>query len=196
MIKLYPDRTVPALLRVLADLVTTAWAVAWGVLGWVIYKTVMGLEVIADGLTNTGMTFNSWITSFRNAIPGGIPGVTQFLMNVADTLRKYSGDPLVSGGHQVHDAIIKLAVVLALVSTHHKRPVPDDIVVCGEVGLAGEIRQVRQIGRRLQESARLGFRRALVPASTPDNVPGIELLKVDSVLDAIAATGLRRPADN
>src|SRR5437899_5833924 len=114
MIKLYPDRTVPALLRVLADLVTAAWTVAWGVLGWLIYKTVMGLEVIADGLTDTGMTVNSWITSFRNASPGGIPGVTQFLINVADTLRKYSGDPLVSGGHQVHDAIIKHAIMLAL----------------------------------------------------------------------------------
>src|SRR5207245_8840126 len=94
MIKLDPDRIVAAVMRVLADLVTTAWAVPWGVLGWLIYKTVMGLELIADGLTNTGMTFNSLITSFRNAIPGGIPGVTQFLMNVADTLRKYSGCPL------------------------------------------------------------------------------------------------------
>src|SRR5438876_11805247 len=114
MIKPYPDRAVPALLRVFSDVFTIGWTVAWAVLGWLIYKTVMGLEVIADGLTNTGMTFNSWITSFRNAIPGGIPGVTQFLMNVADTLRKYSGDPLVAGGHQVHDAIIKLAIEAAV----------------------------------------------------------------------------------
>src|SRR5260370_6956246 len=51
---------------------------------------------------------------FRNVIPGGIPGVTQFLINIADALRRYSGDPLVSAGHQVHDAIIQVAIVLAL----------------------------------------------------------------------------------
>ncbi len=114
MIKLYPDRAVPALLRVMADLITIAWTVAWAVLGWLIYRTILGLEVIADGLTNTGTTFNGWITQFRNAIPGGIPGVTQFLINIADALRKYSGDSLVSAGHQVHDAIIQVAIVLAL----------------------------------------------------------------------------------
>jgi hypothetical protein len=114
MIKLYPDRTIPAVFRVLADLVTIAWTVAWALLGWLIYKTILGLEVIADGLTNTGNTFNGWIAQFRNAIPGGIPGVTQFLINVADALRKYSGDPLVSAGHQVHDTIIQVAVLMAL----------------------------------------------------------------------------------
>jgi hypothetical protein len=40
--------------------------------------------------------------------------VTDFLLNIADQLKKYSGDPLISAGHQVHDAIIQVAVVLAL----------------------------------------------------------------------------------
>src|SRR6266851_5544734 len=114
MIKLYPDRPVGAILRGLADLTVIAWTIGWAVLGWLIYKTVLGLEVIADGLTSTGNTFNGWITQFRNAIPGGIPGVTQFLINIADSLRKYSGAPLVSAGHQVHDAIIQMAIVLAV----------------------------------------------------------------------------------
>src|SRR2546428_543285 len=114
MIKLYPDRPVPAILRGLADLIVIGWTILWAMLGWLIYKTVLGLEVIADGLTSTGHTFNGWIKQFHDAIPGGIPGVTQFLINVADALRKYSGDPLVSAGHQVHDAIIQVAIVLAL----------------------------------------------------------------------------------
>jgi hypothetical protein len=114
VIKVYPDRTMPALLRVIADFLTVAWSVAWAVLGWLIYKTVLGLEVIADGITSTGTTFDAWIASFRNAVPGGIPGVTDFLLNIADQLKKYSGDPLISAGHQVHDAIIQVAVVLAL----------------------------------------------------------------------------------
>src|SRR5713101_6945449 len=114
MIKLYPDRPVAAMVRVFFDLLTAGWTVVWAVLGWLIYKTVLGLEVIADGITNTGATFNGWIKQFHDAIPGGIPGVTQFLLNIADALRKYSGDPLVSAGHQVHDAIIQVAIVLAL----------------------------------------------------------------------------------
>ncbi len=104
----------PALLRVIGDFLTVAWSVAWAVLGWLIYKTVLGLEVIADGITSTGVTFAAWIASFRNAVPGGIPGVTAFLLNIADQLKRYSGDPLISAGHQVHDAIIQVAVVLAL----------------------------------------------------------------------------------
>jgi len=100
------------------------------------------------------------------------------------------------GGVRVSEPSIDLAVALALVSTHWKQPVPDDLVVCGEVGLAGEVRQVPQIGRRLQEAARLGFQRAVVPASTPDTVRGIELIKVDSIVQAINRTGLRTRSDN
>jgi DNA repair protein RadA/Sms len=100
------------------------------------------------------------------------------------------------GGVRVTEPATDLAIVLALVSTHHNRAVADDIVVCGEVGLAGEVRQVRQIGRRLQEAARLGFKRAVVPASAPDTVPGIELLKVDSVAQAIRVTDLKGSSDN
>lgn len=91
MIKVYPDRRWPAFLRVLADTVTTSWSIVWAYLGFLIYQTVMGLEVIADGITSTGTTFNSWIASFRHAVPGGIPFLTQFLLDTADALKKYSG---------------------------------------------------------------------------------------------------------
>jgi hypothetical protein len=114
MIKVYPDRRWPAFLRVLSDTVTVGWTIVWAYLGWLIYQTVMGLEAIANGITSTGATFNGWIASFRNAVPGGIPLLTQFLLQTADALKKYSGDPLLSAGHQVHDAIFQLAIVLAL----------------------------------------------------------------------------------
>jgi hypothetical protein len=94
--------------------VTVGWTIVWAYLGWLIYQTVMGLEAIANGITSTGATFNGWIASFRNAVPGGIPLLTQFLLQTADALKKYSGDPLLSAGHQVHDAIFQLAIVLAL----------------------------------------------------------------------------------
>src|ERR1700693_5317382 len=114
MIKVSPDRRWPAFLRVLSDTVTVGWTIVWAYLGWLIYQTVMGLEAIANGITSTGATFNGWIASFRNAVAGGIPYLTQFLLDTADALKKYSGDPLLSAGHQVHDAILQLAIVLAL----------------------------------------------------------------------------------
>src|SRR5881394_1895770 len=114
MVKVYPDRAWPAFLRVVGDLSAVIWSVGWAVLGWLIYKTVMGLEVIADGIANTGKTFNDWIDAFRHAIPGGIPYLTQFLLDTANALQSYSGDPLVAAGHNIHDAIFKLAIVLVL----------------------------------------------------------------------------------
>jgi hypothetical protein len=143
MIKLYPDRRLPALLRVLSDTVVAGWTVAWALLGWLIYQTVLGLEVIANGITSTGATFNSWIASFRNAVPGGIPYLTQFLLDTADALRKYSGDPLVSAGHQVHDAIIQLAIVLALLVA-----LPPILLVLVPYG-AWRWRDMREIGAAL-----------------------------------------------
>jgi hypothetical protein len=114
MLKIYPDRRWPAFLRVLADTIVFFWTIAWAYLGFVIYQTVMGLEVIADGIKNTGLTFNQWIDSFRKAVPGGIPILTQFLQNTANTLQHYSGDPLVSAGQNIHDAIFRMAIALAL----------------------------------------------------------------------------------
>lgn len=114
MLKIYPDRRWPAFLRMLADTTTLVWTVAWAYLGFLIYQTVMGLEVIADGIKNTGLTFNEWIAAFRKAVPGGIPILTKFLQDTADTLRHYSGDPLVTAGQDIHDAILRVAIVLAL----------------------------------------------------------------------------------
>jgi hypothetical protein len=114
MLKLYPDRRWPAFLRVLADTIVFLWTVVWAYLGFLIYQTVMGLEVIADGIKNTGLTFNQWIDAFRKAVPGGIPILTKFLQDTADTLRHYSGDPLISAGQNIHDAILRVAIILAL----------------------------------------------------------------------------------
>jgi DNA repair protein RadA/Sms len=55
----------------------------------------------------------------------------------------------------------------------------------GEVGLAGEIRQVTNLPRRLEESARLGFDRVVVPASSPAGPRGVQLIRVDTVIDAV-----------
>lgn len=143
MIKPYPDRALPAFFRIIGDLLALGWSAAWAVLGWLIYKTILGLEVIAEGITGAGTTFNSWIASFRHAVPGGIPGVTQFLLDAADALRKYSGDPLIAAGHNVHNAIIQVAIVLALLVA-----VPPILLVLLPYG-AWRWRDMREIGAAL-----------------------------------------------
>jgi hypothetical protein len=50
----------------------------------------------------------------RSSVPGGIPGLTQFLLDIADALKRYSGDPLVATGENIHEAIFRTAIVLAL----------------------------------------------------------------------------------
>lgn len=95
----------------------------------------------------------------------------------------------VAGGVRVIEAGADLAVAIAVASARIGVAVPDDLVAIGEIGLGGELRQAGQTPRRLAEAARLGFRRAIVPASSAA-VEGIELIRVGSVVEALAAVGL------
>ena len=78
------------------------------------------------------------------------------------------------GGIRLADPAVDLAVMLAVASAAGDRALPSDLVVLGEVGLAGELRPVKDVRRRLAEAARLGFRRALVPAGSLDQPRGAE----------------------
>ena len=96
----------------------------------------------------------------------------------------------VVGGVQVTEPAADLPLALAVVSATTGRRLGDDTVVVGEVGLGGEVRQVAGMERRLQESHRLGFRRAVVPASVPDPPPGLEVVRVGTVAEAVVSAGL------
>jgi DNA repair protein RadA/Sms len=95
----------------------------------------------------------------------------------------------VAGGVRVVDPGADLAVALAIASSYFGVSVPADVVVCAEVGLAGELRQVGGIGRRLAEAAQLGFRRAVVPGSAPAAPDGMVLSRVSTLVEAIDAVG-------
>lgn len=91
-----------------------------------------------------------------------------------------------------------LPISLAVASAARGVALPADLVSFGEIGLAGEVRQVPGAERRLAEAARLGFTRALVPASTPDGPRGLSLLRVGTISGALeVALGLedRDPVD-
>lgn len=91
----------------------------------------------------------------------------------------------VAGGVRVTEPAADLAVALAVASAAMGRPLPADLAALGEVGLAGEIRQVTGLPRRLEECARLGFRRVVVPKSAPAGPDGMDLVRVDTVADAV-----------
>ncbi|MCU1486020.1 MAG: repair protein RadA [Actinomycetia bacterium] len=94
------------------------------------------------------------------------------------------------GGVKVVEPGADLAVALALTSSMSGQPLADDLVACGEIGLAGELRQVAQTARRLAEAARLGFRTAIIPASAPEPPAGIRALRAATVVDAIRLAGI------
>jgi DNA repair protein RadA/Sms len=95
-----------------------------------------------------------------------------------------------AGGVRITEPAADLAACLALASAARDRQVPSDLVTFGEVGLGGEVRPVPQLPRRLAEAARLGFRRALVPATgLPARAGagvGIELDPVGSVAESLS----------
>jgi DNA repair protein RadA/Sms len=89
------------------------------------------------------------------------------------------------GGLRVSEPAADLGVALALVSAVTGIAIGEDVVACGEIGLAGEIRQVPAMERRLSEAARLGFRRAVVPNSAPAGPMELELLRAGTLLEAV-----------
>jgi len=91
----------------------------------------------------------------------------------------------VVGGLRVAETAADLPILLALLSSIQEKPLPKELVVFGEIGLAGEVRPVRGGHERLKEAAGLGFRQALL---SEHNVPkqgqriaGIELFPVRNV---------------
>lgn len=99
---------------------------------------------------------------------------------------------LAVGGARVHDPGADAALALAVASSLGGEPIGDDVVAVGEVGLGGELRQVGHLDRRLTETARLGFRRAIVPRGVMPAVDGLEILQAPTLRAAVALAGLDR----
>jgi DNA repair protein RadA/Sms len=93
------------------------------------------------------------------------------------------------GGVRLVEPGLDLGVCMAVVSALTDRPLPANLVVFGEVGLGGELRQVGHAPRRLTEAARLGFTRAVVPARSPDSME-IRTDRVHTLAEALGAVGL------
>ena len=105
------------------------------------------------------------------------------------------------GGARLTEPASDLAVAIALASATYGVPPPQSVVAMGEIGLAGELRQVRDLPQRIAEAARMGFEVAVVPSGpermTPQSVKrtetaGIRVVEVPDVASALRLTRLTR----
>jgi DNA repair protein RadA/Sms len=122
-------------------------------------------------------------------------------------LRLFDQDVFVNvvGGLRVGEPAADLAIALAIATSVQNVALPADMAAIGEVGLSGELRAVGQLGRRLNEAAKLGFQRCIVPAThrKPSGLPdGLTVIPARSLSEALAAgvagqpSARRRNVDN
>jgi DNA repair protein RadA/Sms len=95
----------------------------------------------------------------------------------------------VVGGVKVLETSADLAVILAVISSFKDQPLPRQLVVFGEVGLAGEIRPVANGAERLREAAKHGFTKAIVAAANAPKkpLPGMQVVAVKNIAQALEA---------
>lgn len=94
----------------------------------------------------------------------------------------------VIGGIRIDEPASDLGIALALISSLTDRPIPDDLIAIGELGLSGECRGVANVEQRVREAARLGFSTALVPThniQSCENIKGIKVVAAKNVYDIL-----------
>ena len=94
-----------------------------------------------------------------------------------------------AGGMKVAEPSLDLGICLAIISSFKNRPISDDVIAFGEVGLSGEVRSVTMAEARVQEAEKLGFKTCIVPKALADKLKksykNIEIIGVASVSDAM-----------
>ncbi len=91
----------------------------------------------------------------------------------------------VAGGLSVREPAADLAVAMAIVSSKKDTPIPEDLVIFGELGLSGEVRAVHFGDMRLKEAKRFGFKRAIIPAKLEMEIEGMEIYPVSTLREAV-----------
>lgn len=87
----------------------------------------------------------------------------------------------VAGGIKINEPGADLAIVLAIASSFKNRPVAENTVIIGEVGLAGEVRAVNHMEKRIKEAAKLGFSKAIIPSENAAEISNSVEIKIDGV---------------
>jgi hypothetical protein len=115
--RIYPDVYSRRFGWMLADLVMVAWIYLCVRAGLWVNNLILQLDALAQGVISAGKTFDSWILSFQQSVPNGVPYVSDFLHRTADALKTHSGDSLISAGQAGSHGIHLLALILGIIVT-------------------------------------------------------------------------------
>ena len=99
----------------------------------------------------------------------------------------------IAGGIRVDEPAIDVPISLAIVSSFRNLPIEYDMIAIGEVGLAGELRPVRHIDRRLSEARRLGFKKCVIArhqSGAGEFESSLRILRASTLAEAIELCGL------
>ncbi len=109
-----------------------------------------------------------------SGVDGARVAMTVAVLAQRARIRLHNHDVFLStvGGARITEPAGDLAAAIAIASAWKDRAVPTDVVAIGELGLAGELRRVRDLPQRLAEAGRLGFRAAIVPNEAGSNAGG------------------------
>ncbi len=94
----------------------------------------------------------------------------------------------IAGGIRINDPAVDLGIACAVVSSFKNKPLGDNLMIIGEVGLTGEIRGVSNVMQRVKEAAKMGYDRCIIPASNYDKSMeqlGISIEPVSFLSDAL-----------
>ena len=91
----------------------------------------------------------------------------------------------VAGGIKLKEPAADLGIVASIYSSYSSKPVSNDLVFIGEVGLAGEVRSVQNIALRLKEASKLGFKKAITPKYSGPVDSKIETIQIKKILDCL-----------
>jgi DNA repair protein RadA/Sms len=101
----------------------------------------------------------------------------------------------IAGGFRLTEPGVDMGIVISIASSKLDQPVSQHTIVCGEVGLTGEVRAISHAPIRLKEAARLGFSQCIIPNKNLKNLPvkeNIKIIGVDTIQEAVEALFSKR----
>ena len=105
-------------------------------------------------------------------------------------LSSYDAYVNIAGGIRMNEPAADLGIVMAIASSYKNRPIAEDVIMFGEVGLSGEVRAVTMPEQRVAEAKKLGFKSCVIPevsVKAVGEVRGVTIIGVKSVGEAISA---------
>lgn len=94
----------------------------------------------------------------------------------------------IAGGMKISEPAVDLGLVLSIISSFRNRPIAEDVICFGEVGLSGEVRSVNMVEQRIAEARKLGFKQCILPKVCMKNiqqVDGMQLKGVENICEAL-----------